>query len=68
MKTKTEVWKFRPSADVKSLLKKAVTAARQKGITARRTGKGDGLRTLIIEEALRTYCAKFNGKREGNLA
>ena len=68
MKTKSEVWNFIPADDVKSLMKKAVNSAKRKGLKGRKTGKGDGLRTMIIMEALRAYCASFRGKREGNIS
>lgn len=51
-------WTFQPEPDVQSLLSKAVN--RRVG----RTGRKHGLRTSIINEAIRQYLADLRGKRE----
>ena len=59
MKAKRETWTIEPDDDVKSLMDKAITRKVGKG------GSSRGLRTRIIEEALRAQLANLRGKREG---
>jgi hypothetical protein len=57
-------WSYKPEHDVESLVKKAVNRLAQKLHQKNKTG----LRSQIINEALRAHLAALAGKREGNVA
>jgi len=56
----SRTWTFEPDADVRSLMAKAINRK------AGRAGKKRGLRSRLINKAIRLQCAALVGKREGN--
>lgn len=58
---KRVTWTIEPAGDVKSLVSKAINAV------AGRKGQKRGLRTKLINEAVRSHLAHLRGKREGDV-
>jgi len=58
---KRVTWTIEPAEDVKSLVGKAINAL------AGREGRKRGLRTKLINEAVRSHLACFRGKREDDV-
>ena len=56
---KRVTWTIEPTGDVKSLVRKAMNAI------AGRKGRKRGLRTKLVNEAVRAHFAHLRGKREG---
>lgn len=68
-KPKRTTFTFQPAQDVESLVNKAVNKLkRPKGHRNYQQIDARGLRTLVINEALRKGLTEYLGKREGNLA
>jgi hypothetical protein len=65
-KVEDETWTIRPDRDVRSLMSKAINQtlrlARQRGIKLEKRG----LRTRLLNEAIRAQYASLRGKREEN--
>lgn len=59
---KRKTWTFEPDADVKSLMAKALNAE------VGRRGRKRGLRSRILNDAVRAALAHLAGKREGAAA
>ena len=63
--TGRETWTIQPEADVASLMRKAINeAVREAGARGLKAGRR-GLRTRLLNEAVRAHYERLRGKREG---
>lgn len=61
---KRTTWTFEPSPEAISLVKKAVNKLARRAGPKRKSTEKRGLRTAILNEAIRSYLEKLQGKRE----
>ena len=64
MSDKRITWTIQPADDVKSLMGKAITRFKREMRKRGETVSDRGIRTLLLNEAVRLQHAKLKGKRE----
>jgi uncharacterized protein (DUF4415 family) len=61
---KRNIWTYEPPDDVKSLMRKAINSRVDRKALKKNRHAARGMRTKILNAALRKYLAKLSGKRE----
>lgn len=61
------IWTYEPDDDVKSLMKKAITSKVGRAAMKNDKHAARGMRSKILNSALREHLARFLGKREASV-